>query len=74
MRKIILGLDDIKTKIKEMKGQSVQFEINRGRKKVEHVTATIQDVYPSVFTIIAEDKKVQTFSYFDVLCGNVILK
>ena len=69
MRKINYGLDDIKMKISGMKGQSVQMKINRGRKKIESVT----DVYPSVFTIKTSDEKLQTFSYFDVLCGNVVL-
>lgn len=73
MRKINYGLDDIKQKISQMKGQSVQMKINRGRKKIESVTAMIKDVYPSVFTIKTEDEKLQTFSYFDVLCGNVVL-
>ncbi len=73
MRKIVYGLDDIKLKISNMKGQNVQMQINRGRKKIENVTATIKDVYPSVFTIKTEDEKLQTFSYFDVLCGNVVL-
>lgn len=73
MRKIIYGLDEIKIKISEMKGQSVQMQINRGRRKIESVTATIKDVYPSVFTIKTSDEKLQTFSYFDVLCGNVML-
>jgi uncharacterized protein Veg len=74
MRKIIYGLDEIKSKITSLKGQIVNMSINRGRKKIELVTATIQDVYPSVFTISTTDKKVQTFSYFDVMCGNVILQ
>ena len=73
MRKIIYGLDDIKLKITNMKGQNVQMSINRGRKKIEFVKATIKDVYPSVFTIKTSDEKLQTFSYFDVLCGNVVL-
>lgn len=73
MRKIVYGLDDIKTKISAMKGQNVQMQINRGRKRIENVTATIKDVYPSVFTIKTADEKLQTFSYFDVLCGNVVL-
>ncbi len=73
MRKINYGLDDIKQKISQMKGQSVQMKINRGRKKIESVTAMIKDVYPSVFTIKTPDEKLQTFSYFDVLCGNVVL-
>ncbi len=72
MRKINYGLDDIKLKIKSLKGQNIQMSINRGRKKIEFVTATIKDVYPSVFTIKTSDEKLQTFSYFDVLCGNVV--
>lgn len=73
MRKINYGLDDIKMKISGMKGRSVQMKINRGRKKIESVTAVVKDVYPSVFTIKTSDEKLQTFSYFDVLCGNVVL-
>ena len=48
--------------------------INRGRKKIDVVSATIKDVYPSVFTIKTDDEKVQTFSYFDILCGNVVIE
>ena len=72
MRKINYGLEDIKLKIQNLKGQNIQMSINRGRKKIEFVTATIKDVYPSVFTIKTPDEKLQTFSYFDVLCGNVV--
>lgn len=71
MRKVIYGLSEIKDKIKNLKGQSVTLSINRGRKKIDIVTATINDVYPSVFTIKV-DEKLQTFSYFDVLCGDVV--
>ena len=74
MRKIVYGLNEIKNKITNLKGQSINMSINRGRKKIELITATIKDVYPSVFTIFTEDKKVQTFSYFDIMCGNVILE
>lgn len=73
MRKIIHGLDEIKLKITNLKGQNVQMSINRGRKKIESLCAIIKDVYPSVFTIKTEDEKLQTFSYFDVMCGNVVV-
>ncbi len=73
MRKIVYGLEEIKKKIGDLKGQDVQMSINRGRKKIEFLTATIKDVYPSVFTIKTADEKLQTFSYFDVMCGNVVL-
>lgn len=72
MRKIVYGLDEIKLKITELKGQNVQMSINRGRKRIEYVSATIKDVYPSVFTIKTQDDKLQTFSYFDVMCGNIV--
>lgn len=72
MRKIIYGLDEIKLKISNLKGQNVQMSINRGRKRIENVSATIKDVYPSVFTIKTQDNQLQTFSYFDVMCGNIV--
>ncbi len=72
MRKIVYGLDEIKLKISNMKGQSVLMHINRGRKRIESVNATIKDVYPSVFTIKTQDDKLQTFSYFDVMCGDIV--
>ena len=72
MRKITYGLDEIKLKITNLKGQNVNMKINRGRKKIESLQAVIKDVYPSVFTICTPDEKVQTFSYFDVMCGNIV--
>lgn len=72
MRKIVYGLDEIKLKVSKLKGQNVQMNINRGRKRIESVSATIKDVYPSVFTIKTIDNKLQTFSYFDVMCGDIV--
>lgn len=73
MRKIVLGLEEIKISISNLKGKTVQMSINRGRKKIENLSATIKDIYPSVFTIKTENEKIQTFSYFDVMCGNVVV-
>lgn len=77
MVKIANGeLSIIKQKIQSLKGQEVEMSINRGRKKIDTVQATVKDVYPSVFTVkIANARQpLQTFSYFDVLCGNVIIQ
>ena len=75
MRKINYGLEDVKNKIRTLKGKEIEMNINRGRKKIDTLTCVIQDVYPSVFTVISTspDGALQTFSYFDVLCGNVII-
>ena len=72
MRKINIDLNQVKEKIKNLKGQSVEMSIDRGRKKIEFVSGTVKDVYPSVFTVVIKDQTLlQTFSYFDVLCGKV---
>ena len=70
------ALGQIKQQIEQLKGNSVQLKINRGRKKIDTIKGVVDNIYPSVFTISTKDaiQKVQTFSYFDVLCGNVVLE
>lgn len=72
MKRNNLDLDVVKDKLKQLKGKSVEMSINRGRKKIDVVVATIKDLYPSVFTI-STNGNLQTFSYFDIMCGNVII-
>lgn len=74
MRKVLMSFEDVKLKILALKGREVEMNVNRGRKKIEAVSGVIRDVYPSVFTVETSMSKIQTFSYFDVLCGNVKLK
>ncbi len=66
-------LTTVKEKIKNLKGIQIEMSINRGRKKIDIVNAIIKDVYPSVFTVKIENanQALQTFSYFDILCGNI---
>ena len=74
MRKASMDLGEIKAKILALKGRTVEMNINRGRKKFDTVSGIIKDVYPSVFTVLSTQKNqpIQTFSYYDVLCGNVV--
>ena len=76
MRKAGISLNEIKEKILLLKGRNVEMNINRGRKKYDTFNGIIKDVYPSVFTVIDKEgsQNIQTFSYYDVLCGNVIFK
>ena len=74
MRKLGLSLSEVKEKIKSLKGENVTLAVNRGRKKIETIKAQIENIYPSVFTVKVDQINqldVQTFSYFDVLCGDV---
>ncbi len=70
------ALEEVKQKISSLKGNSIKLRINRGRNKIESFEAVIESVYPSVFTVKVNANKQlpsQTFSYYDVLCGDVVI-
>ena len=74
MKKMPDTLDNIKQRILEMKGKEVNLKINRGRRKVSSYRARIEDVYASVFTVKSLSQELEsifTYSYNDILCGDV---
>ena len=74
MKKKPANIDEIKRRILELKGQVVDLYINRGRRKVSTYRARIENVYPSVFTVRSDQNmqdSIYTYSYNDVLCGEV---
>ncbi len=77
MKRNLNALNEVKQRIASLKGVTLQMSINRGRKRFEDLVATIDNVYPSVFTIKqlgTEKENLQTFSYFDVISGDVIIQ
>ena len=77
MRKATIRMTEIVEMIKNMKGKKVDMEVNHGRKRIEKYEGVIETVYPSVFTVnIAnpENKGKQSYSFNDVLCGDVTIK
>lgn len=77
MRKATLRMAEIVEKITNMKGKRVEWEVNRGRKRIEKYEGVIETVYPSVFTVNIdgpENKGKQSYSFNDVLCGDVTIK
>ena len=74
MKRTVISLDEIKKRITELKGSPVIMEVNRGRNKIFKFECKIISVYPSVFTVETLAEKPlsnKTYSYFDVLCGDV---
>ncbi len=67
-------VENIKQKIMSLKGKEVDLHINRGRRKVSSYRARIEDIYSSVFTVkncTSENDAIFTYSYNDILCGEV---
>ena len=74
MKKKPANIDEIKRQILALKGSEVQLYINRGRRRVSNYRARIENVYPSVFTVRSNQEtsdNIATYSYNDVLCGEV---
>lgn len=74
MKRNNLTVNDIKSKILELKGQEVKMYVNRGRRKIFKFDAVIEDVYNSVFTVKNLEQALtmtHTYSYNDILCGEV---
>lgn len=77
MRKATLKMAEIVDMITGMKGKKVDMEVNRGRKRIEKYVGVIETVYPSVFTVnidSPENKGKQSYSFNEVLCGDVTIK
>ena len=71
MRANVNALNEIKERIANIKGDSINLSVNRGRKKIDKLKGFVENIYPSVFTFMTDKKARETFSYVDVLCGLV---
>ena len=72
-----MSIDEAKSQIKDLSGQSLKISINKGRRKIVRYEGTIGNIYSQVFTLnIQGDKNVNLLScsYSDVICGQIQLK
>lgn len=70
------SLAGAKEMIENLKGKNIKLKVNKGRNKIVHLTATIDEVYPSMF-VISPTSKVEldrrSYSYSDILCGDIVV-
>lgn len=71
MKKPVQTIDSVRQFLQALKGKDVKMAVNRGRKKIVKFDAVLTDIYPSVFTVLVEQQGSQSYSYTEVLCGNV---
>ena len=71
MREINNTMEQALRRVKLLAGVPIKIKVNRGRNKVERFGGKIEDVYPKVFTVRKSDGAIDTFSYSDVVAGNV---
>ena len=74
MIKSTLSINAIKESVKSLHGKDVIVKLNLGRNKFVTFPATLNGVYPSLFTVSPYDKNFlgkTAYSYAEILCGRV---
>ncbi len=74
MRARTQNIEEVKTRIAELKGKSLSLSVNKGRKKTVLLDGEIADLFPSVFTFRAAAGELVSFSYSDVICGDIVIR
>ena len=70
------GIADLKADLNTHLGQGVSLKANSGRKKIVEHTGVLESTYPNLFVVNVTDATASrkfSFSYVDVLNGNVVL-
>lgn len=71
MRPRATSIEEVKRSIAELKGKDLSVSVNKGRKKTVKLNGVIADMFPSVFTFRAAAGELVSFSYSDVICGEI---
>ena len=71
MRSINDGLNTAKKRVSALKGRELFIVINKGRNKLISFNGHVADLYPSIFTVLSDDKRTYSLSYSDIVTGNV---
>ncbi len=77
MIKSTLSINAIKETVKSLHGQDIIVKLNLGRNKYVTFPATLNEVYPSLFTVSPYDKNFlgkTAYSYSEILCGRVKIR
>lgn len=77
MIKATTTIEAVKQTVKECYQKPVTVKLNLGRNKFVTFSATVNGIYPSLFTVCPDDKNFlgkTTYSYSEILCGKVKIK
>ena len=71
------NIKDVKQMVKDYSSQHVAVKVNLGRNKSVCYSGNLSGVYPALFTVQPDEEGFlgkTSYSYSDVLCGNVKIK
>lgn len=73
-------INRVRASVHQQCGSKVMIQLDRGRNKIDVQEGVIQNAYPSVFTILVNDKNEEnppqllSFSYTDIITRDIRMK
>ncbi len=73
-------ISKVRASVKQQCGNRVMIQLDRGRNKVDIQKGTLQQAYPSVFTVLVDDEnegnppQLLSFSYTDIITKDIRMK
>ena len=71
------NIKDVKQMVRDCSAQRVAVRVNLGRNKSVSYSGILSGIYPALFTVKPDEEGFlgkTSYSYSDVLCGNVKIK
>ncbi|MBQ2639599.1 MAG: Veg family protein [Bacilli bacterium] len=66
-----MTIDKVKKIVLENKNKKKKFIYKGTRNQIDEFIGTINETYPVIFTIKLEDNSIKSYSYSDILIGNL---
>ncbi len=72
MREISQDINNTINQVKNLTGIRIKLKVNRGRNKIEVLEGKVESTYPKIFTVRKTDGELSSYSYSDILAGNIL--
>lgn len=72
MREITQNINKTISQVKDLTGIHIRLKVNKGRNKIEELEGKVESTYPRIFTVRKTDGDLNTYTYSDILAGNIL--
>lgn len=72
MREITQNINKTISQVRSLTGMHIRLKVNKGRNKIEELEGKIENTYPKIFTVRKVDGELSSYTYADILAGNIL--
>lgn len=69
-----MSIEKVKTKIRKLEGEKLNFRFNGSRNQVEEFVGEVVEIYSSIFIVkVVDTSMIRSFSYSDILIKKLVV-